>query len=193
MIDDRIITLKKNIKSDDVIDTIGQVQTGTIKEIILGTVDAFSRTQIWNKLTNAILRLGSLGSDGDTTTSSSEGLVVYGKNLQGDAMSSELNNWSYVRLKPTRIGIYNSKADSYVGYIVKFDTTEDEWYITDNSGNKKIKISRSEGKIILSKISDGVVDISISEIITKNGINGTFTTTDGKLITVVNGQITSIS
>jgi len=165
---------------------------GVLAGIILGTSDAYGRKQIWNKLTNSIIRLGALQQDGDPEPNmSSEGLVIYGKNLQNDVMYQ--SNWSYVRLKPNRIGLYNSKLGGYVGYIVKMDTTEDTWYFTDNNGNKTIKFIRSEGKIILSKLSDGTNEVIISDILKKNNISGSFTTVDGKTITVVNGQITNIS
>jgi len=118
---------------------------GNVNGIILGTTDAFSRRQIWNKLTDAILRLGSLASDGDATNVVSQGSVMYGKNLQGDDMAS--SDFAYVRLKPNRIGLYNSKLGGYIGYIMKMDGTEDTWYVTDNAGNQIFKLQRSTGNL----------------------------------------------
>jgi len=136
---------------------------GTVNGVILGTADPFGRRQIWNKLTDAVIRLGSLGEDGDPDTLSSEGIVVYGKNLQDDPMAG--SNWSYARIKPNRIGIYNSKSGGYVGYIVRMDTAEDEWYITDNAGVRKFKFYRSTGELVLSSLSDGTNTVVISDLV----------------------------
>jgi hypothetical protein len=108
----------------------------------LGTLDAFSRTQIWNYATSAILRLGSLASDGDPTTSSSEGFVSYGQDLQGDPMDS--SNFGYARIKPMRFGLYNSKA-AVAGYIFKVDPTS--FYLTDDSYVPTFTVTRTTGVI----------------------------------------------
>ena len=69
-------------------------------KIELGTDDAFERKQIWNALPSSIFRLGALSGDGDSFNELSEGMVVYGKNVQGVPMAS--NNFSYARIKPDR-------------------------------------------------------------------------------------------
>ena len=110
--------------------------------IELGTVDPFARTQIWNKNTNASLRLGSLGQDGDATDVSSEGSVFYGPNAQGDAMSSVIGDFSYARIKSTRFGIYNSKTN-VAGYIYRVDGTS--MYLADNAYVKTFETTRTTG------------------------------------------------
>ena len=55
--------------------------TLTVKSALIqfGTVDTNSRTQIWNKGTNSILRLGSSQADGDGlgNNTDSEGIIIY--------------------------------------------------------------------------------------------------------------------
>jgi len=119
-----------------------------VNGIVLGTIDSKGRYQIWNPLTEAILRLGSLQTEGDPTNVASEGIVSYGANLQGDAIS--IPDFSYARIKSGRFGLYNAKDGGYTGYIFKYDVSEDEWYITDNSGNQNIKFVRSTGGLILA-------------------------------------------
>lgn len=110
--------------------------------IELGTVDPFARTQIWNKNTNASLRLGSLGQDGDATDVSSEGSVFYGQNAQGDAMSSATGDFGYSRIKAMRFGLYNSKTN-VAGYIYRVDPTS--MYFTDDAYVKTFEVTRATG------------------------------------------------
>lgn len=123
---------------------------GTIKavtgQIEIGTVDPYSRGQIWNKMANASLRLGSLGQDGDPTDVSSEGIVSYGANAQGEAISSALGNFGYARIKPMRFGLYNSHLNS-ADYI--FRTDETSLYFKDNSYTKTFEIARATGNTMV--------------------------------------------
>lgn len=112
-------------------------------DVELGTPDAYTRYQIWNRMPNAILRLGSLGSDGDTTTTSSEGAVIYGQNVQSDPMS--VSDFSYARIKPGRIALYNAKNTGYTGYLFRLDVVTNEFYLKDNSGNTTYNMDRSTG------------------------------------------------
>lgn len=115
--------------------------------IYLGVVDAFSRTQFWNYEANSIIRLGALAQDGDPVNASSEGIVIYGQNAQGDAMGA--TDWGYFRVKPYRIGLYNSKTAGYVGYLFKLDTQTNECYLKDNSGNKTFDFNRLTSEITI--------------------------------------------
>ncbi|MDD5012192.1 MAG: LamG domain-containing protein [Candidatus Nanoarchaeia archaeon] len=108
----------------------------------LGTQDAYGRYQIWNFLPNSVLRLGSLGSDGDPQTVSSEGIVVYGKNAQGDTMSSP--DFGYARVKPDRIGLYTSK-DDIADYYFRVDPTS--LYLKNNSFTKMFEVIRETGLV----------------------------------------------
>jgi hypothetical protein len=114
-------------------------------DIEIGTADGFGRNQIWNRMPNASMRLGALDEDGDTSTSSSEGIVVYGANAQGDPMvGSGTGNFGYARIKPMRFGLYNSKNDS-AGYIFKVDPTS--LYLADNSYVTKFSVDRVTGNV----------------------------------------------
>lgn len=123
----------------------GYFNSGKIR---IGTPDAFGRLQIWNHDVNAVLRLGALGSDGDYTYAKSEGIVVYGKNVQGDDMSSP--NFAYARIKPYRMGVYNSKSGVYTGYLFKFDGISNEFYLRDNDGNTVFDVNRTTGDLFIS-------------------------------------------
>jgi hypothetical protein len=120
-------------------DTIYHVKNNSLQ---LGTQDAFGRNQIWNFMPSNILRLGSLASDGDATTVSSEGVVVYGENLNGDIMTSQ--NFSYARIKPNRIGLYSS-INSVADYYFRVD--ENTLYLKNNSWVKTFEVARGTGNV----------------------------------------------
>lgn len=147
--------------------------------IYLGTVDPYSRTQIWNYELNSVLRLGALTSDGDPVDATSEGSVFYGQNAQADAMSNV--NFSYVRLKPTRIGLYNGKSGGYTGYLFRLDTQTDECYLRDNAGTKVFDFVRATGSLTLSALSlaGGIVQTNAAGLLSTSVTlpNGTLATT----------------
>lgn len=147
--------------------------------IYLGTVDPYSRTQIWNYELNSVLRLGALTSDGDPVDATSEGSVFYGQNAQVDAMSNV--NFSYVRLKPTRIGLYNGKSGGYTGYLFRLDTQTDECYLRDNAGTKVFDFVRATGSLTLSALSlaGGIVQTNAAGLLSTSVTlpNGTLATT----------------
>ena len=111
--------------------------------IEIGTLDAFSRTQIWNRGLNSVLRLGSLGSDGDSVDYCSEGIVVYCKNSNG-VMNSATGDFGYARIKPGRFGMVNSVLNNQV-YYWRFDIDQDEWFISTDAGDKRFQWFREEG------------------------------------------------
>lgn len=107
--------------------------------IEFGTADPFARNQIWNYMTNSILRLGSMTADGDPTDVSSEGIVVYDGNINGDPFSS--TNYGYARIKPGRFALYSSKSGGYTGDIFRIDDTK--FMMTDNNGVDLFRITKS--------------------------------------------------
>lgn len=144
-----------------------------------GTVDAYNRVQMWFKIPASVLRLGSLGADGDAQNITSEGIVIYGKNQNGDF---GVGNWSLGRFKSTRFGIQCSIDGVYEGYIFRFDVTENEWYIKKNDGTKVFRIFRNENKIELQNLqlngnlTDGTNNLTFAQI--KNAVDNSseFTT-----------------
>lgn len=108
----------------------------------LGTQDAFGRYQIWNFLPNSVLRLGSLGADGDAQTVSSEGIVVYGNNSKDDMISS--SNFSYARIKPNRIGLYTS-INNIADYYFRVDPTS--LFLKNDSFTKTFEVTRQTGLV----------------------------------------------
>ena len=109
--------------------------------IQIGTLDGSGRTQIWNQAPNAILRLGSLVTDGDVNTSSSEGVITYGTNTFGDPMSG--TDFGYFRAKSNLLGLYTSKTAGFVGYAWRLDNTE--FFGSNDSGTQILNINRSTG------------------------------------------------
>jgi hypothetical protein len=110
----------------------------------VGTVDPFGRTQFWNKATNASIRLGSLGQDGDPTDVSSEGSVFYGPNSQGTLINSATGNFGYARIKADRFGLYTSINNSAF-YYFRADPTE--LFLANDSNVKTFTVTRSTGAI----------------------------------------------
>lgn len=117
--------------------------------ISLGVTDAFSRGQIWNALTNAVLRLGSLAQDGDPNNTSSEGIVAYGTNSAG---AFNATNWAYARIKSTRLGINDCIAN--VQYYL-FRADEVGLYMKNTSGNKVFDFVIATGIFRVGDIAGG--------------------------------------
>lgn len=147
--------------------------------IYLGTVDPFSRTQFWNYEANSVIRLGALQGDGDPVNVTSEGSVFYGANAQGDVMASA--DFSYSRIKPHRIGLYNAKSSGYTGYLFRADTATDEFYLRKNDGTKVLDFVRATGVLTLSALSlaGGIVQTSSAGVLSTSVTlpNGTLATT----------------
>jgi hypothetical protein len=113
-------------------------------KIQIGSVDAFSRSQIWNAMTNASLRLGALAQDGDFGDVNSEGIVAYGPNSQGTAINSTTGNFGYARIKADRIGLLTSILNVQ-NYYFRADPTE--MYLRNDAGTKTFTVTRSTGNI----------------------------------------------
>ena len=118
-------------------------------KIEMGTRDHISggRGQIWNSLFQSVLRLGALTSDGDAFNTSSEGIVVYGENVDGDSMDP--NNWGYARVKPDRFGLYNNK-DGVTNWLFRLDLSTNDFYLKDNSGTTTFDFNRATGELYIS-------------------------------------------
>lgn len=165
-----------------------------VNGIQLGGNDAFGRDQMWNHKANAILRLGQLSSDGDPSTSSSEGVVSYGQNLQGSVMDS--TNFGYARIKPMRFGLYNSLAGS-AEYIFKVDPTS--LYLTDNSYVKTFEVTRATGAVntsgqITSTVASGTSPLIIASTTKVNNLHVDRATLADTVTTNANltGSVTSV-
>jgi hypothetical protein len=115
--------------------------------IQFGTLDPFSRTQIWNKAPSPVLRLGSWISDGDPTNVASQGIVVYGDSLLGTPIDQ--GNGSYARVKNNRFGLFDidSTLPAYTGGAYYFRADDTEMFYADNSGNKTFQVGRVNGNI----------------------------------------------
>ena len=137
-------------------------------KVKIGTNDAYSRGQIWNYLTDSILRLGSLGQDGDAVgDNSSEGLVIYGKDPVSASMTSAVGNFGYARIKPDRIGLYKSTANS-AGYYFRADGSG--LYLTNNAYVKTFDIDRLTGNITNNGGASQVLSNNASSILTGSGV-----------------------
>ncbi len=154
-----------------IVGTDGAVKMGRLfidslqyNKIELGTLDPYSRSQVWNYLPDSVFRLGALSADGDPVTTSSEGIVVYGKNVQGETMSH--TDWSFARIKPDRIGINNSNDGSQF-YIFRIDGSDNDFYLKDNSGTKTFDFDRQTGDLELA----GSISLASGEDICIDGGN----------------------
>lgn len=114
--------------------------------IELGTLDAFSRYQILNKMSSSILRLGSWQSDGDATSNISEGIVVYGNSLTGQTLSPGAG--SYARIKNNRFGLFtiDNAASGFTGaggYYYRVD--DSALFYKNNAGADTFRVTRATG------------------------------------------------
>lgn len=136
-------------------------------EIQLGSIDPFSRHQIWNYGSNATMRLGSLAQDGDPADVNAEGIVVYGANSQGTAINSGTGDFGYARVKADRFGLYTSIANTAF-YYYRVDPTE--FYLKNDSNSKTFQITRSTGSIDTS-MGLGVVHSDASGVLSSSNVN----------------------
>lgn len=120
-----------------------KLRTGSTYQF--GTQDAFSRYQIWNFETNAILRLGSLGADGDPTTTSSEGIVVYGPAVNG---SMAPGNWGIGRVKVDRLGLLSNVPGGLQDYYFRADPNG--MFLQSDASVKTFNVDRNTGTITTS-------------------------------------------
>jgi hypothetical protein len=134
--------------------------------IQLGSVDAFSRTQIWNYGSNASLRLGSLTQDGDPTDVNSEGSIFYGANSQGTAINSGTGDFGYARVKADRFGLYTSILN-VAGYYFRVDPTS--LYLATDSLVKTFEVDRATGQIDTS-LGSGIVHSNALGILTASSL-----------------------
>jgi hypothetical protein len=161
-----------------------QAKQDSVSTIKLGTLDAYSRSQVWNYGTDSILRLGSLQADGDATGNiSSEGFVTYGKNSNG---VMDNTNYGFARIKPMRFGLWNA-ISGVSEYIFKVDSTS--LYLANDSFAKTFEVSRSTGSIDTS-MGAGVVMSDSSGVLSASTSGGISTTTTG--VTIANGANSTI-
>ena len=116
-----------------------------------GTLDPFSRTQIWNKASAAVLRLGSWQADGDPTNSSSEGIIVYGDSLTGQPISGNVpgpDEGGYARVKVNRFGLYtiDSTLPYYTGGAYWYRVDDSAMYYKNNAGASVFSVNRASGQ-----------------------------------------------
>ena len=127
--------------------------------IELGTVDQFSRTQIWNRLTGATLKLGASTYDSPYSAVESQGILVYGKNSNGDPMDG--TNLGYARIKADRFALFNDIA-GVNGDIFHVDPTS--MYLATNALVKTFEVTRATGAIDTS-LGAGAVSSDASGIL----------------------------
>lgn len=152
-------------------DASGGFSAGIVKLLSdtfqFGTVDPFSRTQIWNKGTNASLRLGALAQDGDPADVHSEGSVFYGPNSQGTAINSATGDFGYARVKADRFGLYSSIAN-VANYYFRVDPTS--LYLRNDSGTKTFEVTRATGAIDTA-LGAGVVHSDASGVLSSSAVS----------------------
>ena len=139
----------------------------TNNDVEIGSVDAFGRSQIWNKKANASMRLGALAQDGDFGDVNAEGVVIYGANSQGTAINSAAGNFGYARIKADRFGLLTSIANVQ-NYYFRVDPTE--FYLKDDAGTKTFKIARTTG-VIDTSMGLGIVHSDASGILTSSAVS----------------------
>jgi hypothetical protein len=165
-----------------------------VSGIDIGTIDAYSRLEIQNWGTNAFLRLGSLGADGDAHGDHvSDGLIVFNNNTLDTPMAGE--DFGYARVKANRFGLYNSITSGFAGYIWRVDPTEMYWAKDD--GTRTLTITRSTGKISFTPATSGnwstvpsyvqdALDILAAEVASFQGANP-----QQEVLTLSSGDITA--
>lgn len=175
----------------------GIIKVGPTQNIEHGSLDAFSRVQILNNETNSVLRLGTWQTDGDATSKSSEGIIVYGDSLLGNAISS--GEGSYARVKNNRFGLFDidSTLPYYSGGAYYFRIDDTQLFYKDNSGNTTFSIQRTSGNtsiagtVTLSSLNaSSLVLTDASKNLTSATPGSISTSTTG--VTIANGSNSTI-
>lgn len=81
----------------------------------IGTNDAFGRPQIWNKGTNAVLRLGQSTADGDVSDVDGKGLLIYGHTRNSYAYIKNDQLSLFDELAGTPYALFNSTESYFIG------------------------------------------------------------------------------
>lgn len=101
------------------------------------------------------------------------------------------NSWLEIHDGHTWGSLTSDGASAYLNYDVVSAPENPANVIVLNSGNVDL-MSHASALSNDSSVSGNSVKDALNNCVTKNAINGSFTTVDGKTITVVDGQITSI-
>lgn len=162
--------------------------------IELGTLDPYERGQIWNYMVNAILRIGSSQADGDPSNVACEGAVFYGKNQEGDAMSSV--NVGFTRIKHDRFGIYTAKLGGYTGYTFRIDGSS--FYFTNVAGTKTFEFDRFLGVlklagVVRSKIQQTALGAGVVTLAAASPFVKLTGHVDGNTVATITGGISGYS
>ena len=112
--------------------------------IELGTIDDYDRQQIWNYLPSSVLRLGSWVSDGDASSIATEGIIVYGKNTDGDDMAA--GTGGYARVKSNRFGLYSQTIAGLDDYYHRVN--DSTLYFKKDDAEKSFEVTRSTGNLM---------------------------------------------
>ena len=118
--------------------------------LVAAPVDAFARPQIWDhRLGGAgpVFRQGAWQADGDPSSSSGDGLVIYGPNALG--LGPDPLEGGYARIKPRRLGIAQIIPGVNAGalyYAIRFDTDlVNGAAFLDDFAVQQFAVSRSTG------------------------------------------------
>jgi hypothetical protein len=182
----------KKLSNSDIQNTNADKAVNVNSKIIIGTNDAYGRGQIWNYLPSSVFRLGSAQTDGDPTNAESEGIVVYGKNIPGDAMGT--GDFGYARIKVNRMGLYSYDAEgSLQNYYFRVDPTS--LYLRNDSSTKTFEVNRSNGNTTISgSLGVGIASPATSAKVDITSTTGALliprmTTAQRDALTAVNGMI----
>lgn len=112
-------------------------------------------------------------------------------------LGAQAANW-HPFLNPLKLVLHIYDRTSFYGASDTFDAC----FMTDSTliegtptfitPDHPVRVNKASGMDNDSSVTGDTVKDALNNCLEKNGINGTFTTTDGKTITVVDGQITNI-
>lgn len=119
----------------------------------VGTLDSFSRKQLWWAKDNNIFRLGAATTDGDAFNAISQGIIVYAENDAGDPMGN--NDFSFARIKGGRFALLDADS-SGAGQVNIFRVDSGNMEINNASGVQVFNVNRADGQThILGKLGLG--------------------------------------
>lgn len=123
----------------------------------VGSVDAYSRRQVWVKYLNGLLRMGSDTSDGDPTDIDSEGIVVF---HPSDNRAARIKADRFGLTASSDTSLYYFRADPSKLFY-KDQSLNPIFWVDSTSGNVGVGINTPTARLHVKGVGDLATDFAM--------------------------------